>query len=380
MHSFARSLNGIAPVMFFLFVAIPCALNVTMSASAAPGACNTTVQQYFVSSGDTLSKIAGATFGDPHQWPRIFEYPGNMETIGHNPNLLEVGILLQIPPCPGAVWKIQPEAAATKTSRVTKNTVSTTNSFPIKLYVVTGDNWPPYVSTSWPKGGMAVVIVEAAFEAAGMGDNVEIHYVNDWSAQLETLTKTNRYQLTFPWYYPKMEFWQTCERLPKPMQIRCEYDHSDPIANVTLALFKEADRADLAQDTMETLKLRRLCRPKGYSTFELVENGLSVDNLHIELSPIDCFLRLLEGQVDYVLLSRFTGQAVAAEMAIGDNVEMADITIASPIYLLAYRNNPMETIQYLDEFNKGLQTIIDNGVYAQIISFFNDEFNRRLNP
>ena len=375
MNRIARTLSGITAAMF---LAIPAALNDATPAFAAPSACNNTVQQYFVSSGDTLSKIAESAFGDPRQWPRIFEYPGNTEAIGRNPNILNIGVRLQIPPCPGAIQSIPQEAAPAKTARVGRNTGSPTTSLPIKLYVVTGDDWPPYVSTDWPKGGMAVVIVEAAFEAAGMSDNVEIHYVNDWSAQLETLTKTNRYQLTFPWYYPKMEFWQSCDRLPEAMQIRCEYDHSNPIANVTLAFFKEAGRADLARDTLEGIKSKRLCRPKGYSTFELVENGLSVDNLHIELSPTDCFLRLLEGRVDYVLLNRFTGLAVASEMGIGDNVEMADITIASPIHILAYRNNPMDTVQYLDEFNKGLQTIIDNGIYGQIISFFNDEFTRRL--
>lgn len=361
-----------------LAISVPAVLGLSKPASAAPAACNNTVQEYAVSSGDTLSKIAEAAFGDPRQWPRIFEYPGNTGAIGRNPNLLTIGVRLQIPPCPGAIQSIPQEAAPAKTDRVSKNSGSTTTSLPIKLYVVTGDDWPPYVSTDWPQGGMAVVIVEAAFEAVGMSDNIEIHYVNDWSAQLETLTKTNRYQLTFPWYYPKMDFWQSCDRLPEPMQIRCEYDHSNPIANVTLAFFKEIGRADLAEDTLEVIKAKRLCRPKGYSTFELVENGLSVDNLHIEVSPADCFLRLLEGRVDYVLLNRFTGLAVAAEMGISSNIEMADITIASPIHILAYRNNPMDTIQYLDEFNKGLQTIIDNGVYGQIISYFNDEFGRRL--
>ncbi|MEX3009123.1 hypothetical protein [Hoeflea sp. TYP-13] len=353
-------------------MAIPLALGIKIPVSAAAVACNNSVQEYYVSSGDTLSKIAGIAFGDPKQWPRIFEYPGNARAIGKNPNLLVIGTPLRIPPCPGSVQEIPKEAAPAQTAKKSRNKI------PFKIYVVTGDDWPPYVSTDWPNGGMATVIVEAAFEAAGMSDDVEIHYVNDWSAQLETLTKTNRYQLTFPWYYPKMDFWQTCDRLPKPMQIRCEYAHSNPIANVTLAFFKENGRADLAGETIESMNKKRLCRPKGYSTFELVENGITVDNLHIELSPKDCFQRLLEGVVDYVLLNRFTGLAVAAEMGIGSRVEMADISIASPIHILAYKNNPLETVQILDDFNVGLETIIDNGTYGQIISYFNDEFTRRL--
>ncbi|MCP4317141.1 MAG: transporter substrate-binding domain-containing protein [Hyphomicrobiales bacterium] len=370
MKSIARRLFTLiaAPVLV-----IPIAWGVSTPATAAPVACDNSVQEYFVAAGDTLSRISGAAFGDPQQWPRIFEYPGNSDVIGRNPNLLIIGTPLRIPPCPGSVQSIPKQVAPEK-----KTARTASNKIPFKIYVVTGDDWPPYVSTDWPNGGMATVIVEAAFEAAGMSDDVEIHYVNDWSAQLETLTKTNRYQLTFPWYYPKMDFWQTCDRLPKPMQIRCEYAHSNPIANVTLAFFKESGRANLSGETIESMNTKRLCRPKGYSTFELVENGITVDNLHIEDSPKDCYQRLLEGAVDYVLLNRFTGLAVAAEMGIGDRVEMAPISIASPIHILAYKNNPLETVQILDDFNVGLEKIIDNGTYGQIISYFNDEFTRRL--
>ena len=341
-------------------------------ASAQPNACNNAVQEYFVSAGDTLSNISQAAFGDQQQWPRIFEYPGNADAIGRNPNLLVIGTPLRIPPCPGSVQSIPTEAVPNQTAKRSRNKI------PFKIYVVTGDDWAPYVSTDWPNGGMATVIVEAAFEAAGMGDEVEIHYVNDWAAQLETLTKTNRYQLTFPWFYPKMDFWQTCDRLPEPMQIRCEYDHSEPIASVTLGFFKESGRADLQNESIEMMNQMRLCRPRGYSTFELVENGITVDNLIVEDTPKDCFARMLEGGVDYVLLNRFTGVAVAAEMGIQDRVKMADLSIASPMHILAYRNNPMDTVKILEDFNAGLATIIDNGTYGQIISYFNDEFNRRL--
>ena len=58
------------------------AFSLQAPASAAPNACNNTVQEYFVSSGDTLSKISQAAFGDQRQWPRIFEYPGNAGAIG----------------------------------------------------------------------------------------------------------------------------------------------------------------------------------------------------------------------------------------------------------------------------------------------------------
>ena len=50
--------------------------------------------QYTVVSGDTLSGIAQQWYGDPNQWPRIFE--ANRHQIS-NPNLIFPGQVLHIP-------------------------------------------------------------------------------------------------------------------------------------------------------------------------------------------------------------------------------------------------------------------------------------------
>jgi len=54
----------------------------------------TTVVQYTVVAGDTLSKIAQKFYGDPSQWPRIFE--ANRDQLS-NPNLIFPGQVLRIP-------------------------------------------------------------------------------------------------------------------------------------------------------------------------------------------------------------------------------------------------------------------------------------------
>ncbi|WP_419913314.1 hypothetical protein [Hoeflea sp.] len=339
-------------------------------AHAAPAACTENVQDYSVASGDTLSKIARASLGDSLMWPRIYEYPGNADVIGNNPDLLLIGMPLRIPPCPGSV-----ESLPTVNASVSPQPAA--GEKPITVYVVTGDNWPPFTDTSWPNDGMATEIIRAAFNASDIGANVEIDIIDDWNAQVTSLVKKDRYQMTFPWAMPNMDFWQSCDRLPEPMQIRCEYSKSKPIVNTTQVFFQEVGRADLNDTSLEDVKKRRICRPKGYSTFDMVEAGFSIEGLVVGNSPQDCFQRLLEGTADYVALNRFVGLAVSHDMGISDSIEMSNFSVPGTLHLLAYATND-ESNRYLDEFNVGLERIIANGVYSQIVSFFNDEFSRRL--
>ncbi len=63
-------------------------------ASAGASSASSGGQSYTVKSGDTLSKIAKAHYGDANQWRKIFE--ANRGTIS-NPDLIQVGQQLTIP-------------------------------------------------------------------------------------------------------------------------------------------------------------------------------------------------------------------------------------------------------------------------------------------
>lgn len=52
-------------------------------------------ESYTVVSGDTLSKIARTHYGDGAKWHQIYE--ANKETIGSNPDKIEVGQVLTLP-------------------------------------------------------------------------------------------------------------------------------------------------------------------------------------------------------------------------------------------------------------------------------------------
>jgi nucleoid-associated protein YgaU len=66
-------------------------------AASTPGtaAATTSSDEYTVEAGDTLRSIAQQVYGDPAQWPRI--YDANRETIGPDPDTLSAGTRLRLP-------------------------------------------------------------------------------------------------------------------------------------------------------------------------------------------------------------------------------------------------------------------------------------------
>jgi nucleoid-associated protein YgaU len=76
---------------------IAAAASPSPSGSLRPGALPsaTANDEYTVEAGDSLRSIAQQVYGDPAQWPRI--YDANSETIGPDPDALSAGTRLRIP-------------------------------------------------------------------------------------------------------------------------------------------------------------------------------------------------------------------------------------------------------------------------------------------
>jgi nucleoid-associated protein YgaU len=71
---------------------------VVASPTAAPTSApaQASGETYEVQSGDTLLSIAQQYYGDPTLWRQI--YDANKDTIGTDPDKLQVGMKLTIPP------------------------------------------------------------------------------------------------------------------------------------------------------------------------------------------------------------------------------------------------------------------------------------------
>jgi hypothetical protein len=78
----------------FVIAALPSPSPSGSPRSSAPPA-TTSSDEYTVEAGDTLRSIAQEVYGDPSQWPRI--YDANRQTIGPDPDTLSAGTRLSIP-------------------------------------------------------------------------------------------------------------------------------------------------------------------------------------------------------------------------------------------------------------------------------------------
>jgi len=61
----------------------------------------TVAEEYVVEQGDTMRGVAEKVYGDADLWPRI--YDANRDLIGPDPDALQVGMRLRIPPPPADV-------------------------------------------------------------------------------------------------------------------------------------------------------------------------------------------------------------------------------------------------------------------------------------
>ena len=70
-----------------------------------PSLSPTSGELYVVQSGDTLTSIAQRAYGNGNLWQLI--YNANKQVIGSNPNLIQAGQVLQIPPAPSAALPLR---------------------------------------------------------------------------------------------------------------------------------------------------------------------------------------------------------------------------------------------------------------------------------
>ena len=64
--------------------------------SPSPGTPSPGTDVYTVEPGDTMRSIAQKVYGDANSWPRL--YDANRDMIGPDPDTLQPGTLLRIPP------------------------------------------------------------------------------------------------------------------------------------------------------------------------------------------------------------------------------------------------------------------------------------------
>lgn len=332
------------------------AVLVTGSLAAEPAhagpACSTS---YTVARGDTLASIARTAYGDVNLWPYIYGYKRNAKVIGANPSAMSPGIDLDLPPCP----VIEPAAASPAIDKLAAWADDL-------IEVVTASDYAPWTDQRWENGGMLTEIVEAVLDRSIGSDDHAIDWVNDRAAHIDPLLSGRKYDMGFPWFKPNCA---APDSLSEADAKRCAFHFSEPLFDMTIALYQRSDDARLLADD-EALHGMRFCRPSGYVTFDLVERGL-IPGDTIELvqpqSVAECFHKLVDGDVDFVALNAFTGESTIERFGYDDVVSTSErLGHTLGLRLIIPRDHPRGE-DLLQSFNAGLQDLRATGGYDEIV-------------
>ena len=322
--------------------------------------CGTT---YKVKRGDSLSAIAYRAYRDGGQWSLI--YYVNRKTIGRNPSRIGIGQRLRIPCQDG-----QTAAASTETTEAPQVRVSTSVKSDVKL--LTADDYRPFTDRALPAGGLITDIVRTAMTGqneVAEGPAFKIAWVNDWSAHLNPLLSDGAFDMGFPWFRPNCERY---DELDDPAKFRCDKFHfSKPVFEILVLFFTRKD-ASFQFDNNDQVVGKRLCRPAGYFTFDLDDDGRNwVKDEKVTLlrpqSVDECFQMLARDEVDAVSLNEFTGRQAVSKLSMGKDVR----TIENPVSVLNLHVVIPKTHPRADELlthvNKGLERIRESGKYGEIV-------------
>lgn len=306
-----------------------------------------------VQRGDTLSSIAAARLGAPTDFQRIVDV--NRRKI-NNPDLLQIGTELNIPPCRKAISSTSPLATSKKA--------------PVQLSIITGDNYAPFVGSKLPDGGYSSELVTRALLSNNGKFDFRIDTNRTWANHLRQKLnrggENNRYDLAFPWFRPG-----NCDanNLGEESLFRCsELLFSEPLHEVLVTYHTHPQLTDRIQ-TERDMRGLRICRPKGYFTHDLEAMGLAPDT-YVRVAPDepnDCFFQLIAGTVDVATVNARTAHRVITQHCIQEKVAALPFHSLETLHVVGRKSNPA-TADYLRRVNAGLAALEQSGEILEVES------------
>lgn len=235
-----------------------------------------------------------------------------------------------------------------------------------RMRLMTGDNFRPFNDRNLMKGGLITEVLGTAIATVVERENIEIVWVEDWAAQIDPMLSAQDVEIAFP--------------VPKPdcasasnSEICDNYLFSEPIFEYFVQLFVDARKpVRFTQDS--DLEGLRVCRPAGLPNHMLDEAGrewVSADKITLEQPPLvtDCFFMLVQGEVDGVIMNRFTAQETILAMGLAKRVTaIAEHPISiSGLHAVVRKDNP-QAEALMDVVNNGLSQIRADGRFGEIVS------------
>lgn len=351
---------------------IAAATAITMAlplAAAAQEACSV----YTVAQGDTLGTIAQTAYGT-FDYQQIFN--ANRNQIA-NPNSIEVGTVLQLPCADGSLpGGATAQELIAQQDAIQASTARTSNAFEPPIKFVTANGWAPFVGEELKGGGMLSRLASTSLNRGGNARDHSIRFVDDWGSHLETLLPTGAFDIGIAWYIPNCA---KIDMLSDGMQKRCnELDGSLPIYETVVGFFTMPGNDYEGVRNYSDFAGARMCRPEGWFTFDLEEQGLiePVVEMVVPKSINDCFEAMKAGEVDVIPLEIESIAAAVSELGWNESdiSQNPYLTNLLELRFVAHKTNPRGRV-YLALINRGLTEMRESGEWYAIISDSLAEFN-----
>jgi hypothetical protein len=319
---------------------------------------------YTVARGDTLHLIAVAHYGRG-EYQAI--YDANRDILP-SVTQLDVGEELWIPCLDGSGPQTRAQALASgaRTATPTVSAAAVTRDSN-GLGFLTGSDFAPFADERLPQGGMITELVRLALARAAPGREVSVTFVNDWSSHLGLIEKGS-FHLGFPWYKPD------CSRanlLGRSMRERCDkFDFSRPLFEVPVAYYVRAGDPLAGATDYKDIADRKLCRPAGYFTFDLKEQGIPSKKGKLIIGPTadDCFTWLEDGTVDVVTLGKIGLSEELARFGLETKVaEIPALASSQTLHVVAAKADPVGEAG-LALVNKGIEDLEASGRWYEVVS------------
>ncbi len=338
--------------------------------AAAPVAAQSCGADYVIQEGDSLAKIAGRVYGKTSQWTVIFY--ANQDRLGGGSSLIVPGLAVRIP-CIGGSEPALPVTATTEAAAPAPPPKIETAAITKKVQFLTADDYAPFTGRALLNGGMHPDIIASAMEMlkteSGGKVDFAVNWVNDWSAHLNPLLVTRAFDMGFPWYQPDCKDFAN---LNDDSKFRCQkFFFSDPVYE-ELSLFFVKKESPIKFEADQEMLGRSICRPAGYFTFDLDQNGRNwVKEKKVTLlqpqSIEECFKLLMDGSVDAVALTELTGRAAVIKADLSDKVNVLERPVgilADHIIIAKTHPNARVLMHYI---NSALAKLKADGKFDEIV-------------
>lgn len=328
---------------------------------AAPVFAQEQCAAYTIVGGDTLSQIARRA-----QVRGGFQILFNANSdVLKNPNVVEVGQVLQIPCANGSL----PAATSTRVSATpaVAAPVPVTSTPSRALRIVTASGYAPFTDEGLEGGGALTLMVNRAITEGNPDQEFNINFINDWGSHLESLLPIGAMDMTFPWYKPdcsKVEF------LSPASAYRCTaFNQSEPLYEALVGYYTLNGSEYANATTYAELQGSTICRPEAWFTFDLEAEQLMPPNVAL-VQPVAqnaCWQLLIDGEVDIVTLDALPAEEDYRELGLSDQVANIEaLASKQTMHVFVSKDNAFAN-EALPIINAGLEELRLSGEWFQIV-------------